>query len=494
MATATARSLTPWGARCSQRRTSPNRFWRWRAPPTRPSSKWPVRATARGCRRFMKAFIRLHLCYLKAIEVRMPILSLRYASIILACAVAAYGQAIVTTVVGGGFIASAPPLETYLANPQGVAVDSSGNVYIAESSHILRLDHATGVLSAVAGAGPAVLNASDGPALSVRIAPTDVVVNASGNVLFLDSSLLRQLNVQQAAITTIAGQHGVNGSTGDGGPASAALLNMPQQFCLDSAGNIYIVELAGYVRRIDANTGVITTIAGNGGPNFGGDGGLATAATLLHPEGIAVDSSGNIYISDTGDVRIRKIAAATGIIATIAGNGQVREAGDGGSALNASFVALGELAIDSHGNLSLIDGDRVRRITAATGIIATVAGNGTAALSGDGGPAANAELNTPASLAFDTAGDLYIADSGNARIRLVIAATGIISTIAGTSQNGDGGLAPGAVLNNPMAGAVDAAGDLFIGGGGLIRKVSASTGIISTFAGGGGSTQNGTPA
>ena len=421
----------------------------------------------------------------------MPILSLRYASIILACAVAAYGQAIVTTVVGGGFIASAPPLETYLANPQGVAVDSSGNVYIAESSHILRLDHATGVLSAVAGAGPAVLNASDGPALSVRIAPTDVVVNASGNVLFLDSSLLRQLNVQQAAITTIAGQHGVNGSTGDGGPASAALLNMPQQFCLDSAGNIYIVELAGYVRRIDAQTGIITTIAGNGGPNFGGDGGPATAATLVHPTGIAADSSGNLYIADAGDVRIRKINAITGIIGTIAGTGHVLEAGDGGSALAASFVALGAVAIDSGGNLSLIDGDRVRRIASATGVIATVAGNGTSGLSGDGGPATQAQLNLPSGLALDSAANLYIADTGNGRIREVTAATGLISTIAGTSQNGDGGLAAGAVLNSPQAVALDSAGDLFIAEGSLIREVSASTGIISTFAGGGTSTQDG---
>ena len=431
----------------------------------------------------------------------MPTLSLPYLNIIrilyaagaLACATAAYGQAIVATAVGGGFVNNAPALETYLASPQGVAVDASGNVYIADESsgHILRVDHATQILSAVAGGGPAVFNAKDGPALAVRISPTALAVNAGGNVLFLDSSMLRQLNVQQAAITTIAGQHGINGLTGDGGPAAAALLNMPQQFCLDSAGNIYIVELAGYVRRIDAKTGVISTIAGNGGPSFGGDGGLATAATLLHPTGIAVDSTGNIYIADAGDYRIRKINAANGIIGTIAGTGTVLEGGDGGSALKASFGALGELAIDSHGNLSLLDGSRVRRITAATGAITTVAGNGTAALAGDGGPATQAEINLPAGLALDSAGDLYIADTGNRRIRLVTAATGAISTIAGTSQNGDGGLAAGAVLNSPQGMAVNAAGDLFIADGSVIREVSAATGIISTFAGGGTSTQDG---
>lgn len=407
----------------------------------------------------------------------------------MACATAAYGQAVVTTAAGGGFINNAPALETYLGNPQGVAVDASGNVYIADASHILRVDHATQILTAVAGGGPTVINANDGPALSVRIAPTNVAINSSGMVLFLDSSMLRQLNVQTAEITTIAGQNGKNGSTGDGGPAAAALLNQPQQFCLDSAGNIYIVELAGYVRRIDARTGAITTIAGNGGPNFGGDGGLATAATLVRPTGIAVDSNGNIFIADAGDVRIRKIT--NGIISTIAGTGKVLEGGDGGSALKASFVALGELAIDRNNNLSLIDGNRVRRITAATGTMATVAGNGTAGLAGDGGPATQAEINLPSGLALDAAGDLYIADTGNRRIRLVTAATGTISTIAGTSQNGDGGLAAGAVLANPQGLAVDSAGDLFIAGGSVIREVSAATGLISTFAGGGSSTQDG---
>ena len=452
----------------------------------------------------------------------MPTPSLRHQNIIrilyaagaLACATAAYGQAIVTTAAGGGFVNNALAVKTYLDNPQGVAVNASGNVYIADASRILRVNSATGILTAVAGdpapagsgflnpfaqnqgqAGPAASSSSGGPALSVSVAPTNLVVNASGNVLFQDSSMLRELNVQQAAITTLAGQAGMNGSSngssGDGGPASAALLNAPQQLCLDSAGNIYIVELAGYVRRIDAATGVITTIAGNGGYSFAGDGGPATAATLLRPTGIAVDSTGDIYIADAGDARIREIDAATGIIHTVAGTGQAVEGGDGGSALKASFAALGELAIDSHNNLSLIDGNRIRRITAATGVIATVAGNGTAGLAGDGGPATQTEIDLPAGLAFDSAGDLYIADTGNRRIRLVSGATGVISTIAGTSQNGDGGLADGAVLSSPKSVAVDAAGDLFIADGVVIREVSAATGIISTFAGGGTSTQNG---
>jgi uncharacterized protein (TIGR03437 family) len=429
----------------------------------------------------------------------MTILSSRHAYIIrillaagaLTCAAAAYGQAIVSTAAGGGFVNNEPALQTYLANPIGVAVDASGNLYIADASRILQVNHSTQLVSLVAGGGPTVSSPADGPALSVRIAPTNLAINASGNVLFLDTFMLRQLNVQSAAIATIAGQDGKSGSTGDGGPASAALLNTPQQICLDPAGNIYIVELAGYVRKIDAQTGVISTIAGNGGPVFGGDGGPATAATLIRPSGIAADSSGNIYIADAGNYRIREIIAATGIIGTIAGTGAVVDSGDGGSALKASFAALGELVIDSHNNLSVIDGNRVRRITAASGVIATVAGNGTQGLSGDGGPATQAELNLPAALALDSAGDMYIADSGNRRVRLVTAASGVISTIAGTSLNGDGGLAAGAVLSGPLGVAVDPVGDLFIADGNVIREVNATTHIISTYAGGGTSAPSG---
>ncbi len=372
-------------------------------------------------------------------------------------------------------------------------MDSSGNLYISDLSHILRVDHATGILTAVAGAGPTVYNMTDGPALSLRIAPTSMAITSSGNILFLDGGTLRQLTVAQATVKTLAGQYGKNGSTGDGGPATAALLNEPQQVCVDPAGNIFIVEQAGYVRRIDARTGVITTIAGTGGTVFSGDGGPATAATLIQPTGIAADASGNIYIADTGDVRIRKITVATGVITTIAGTGHVAEGGDGGSATKASFAQLGKLATDSTGNLFLTDGDRVRRI-ATSGTISTVAGNGGAGLSGDGGLATLAMLNDPTGLALDGAGNLYIADTGNGRIRLVTASSGVISTVAGTSLNGDGGLAAGAVLSNPQAVAIDSSGNLFIAVTNAVRKVAAGTGIITTYAGGGTSTQDGVSA
>jgi len=412
----------------------------------------------------------------------------------LAVAAAAYGQGVIATVAGGGFVNNVQATESRLGSPEGVAVDASGNVFIAVNGRILKVDHASGVLSEVAGGGASVYNTGDGPALSVRVTPTSMAFDPSGNLLFVDTSRLRKLNLQQATVTTLAGNSQSNSSTGDGGPAVDATLNSPQQFCVDAAGNIYIVELGGRVRRIDAKTNVINTIAGNGGGHFSGDGGPATAATLIAPTGIAVDASGNLYIADTGDFRIRKIAAGTLIITTIAGTGHGPASGDGGSALKASFDGPYGLAIDTHSNLYVLDKNRVRLISAANGVITTIAGNGLAALAGDGGLATKAQLNGPTSLALDSAGDLYIADTGNQRVRMVAAAGNVIQTIAGTSANGDGGLAPGAVLTNPVTVAVNAAGDLFIGGGNVIRKVDHTTGNISTFAGGGTSTQNGASA
>jgi RHS repeat-associated protein len=237
---------------------------------------------------------------------------------------------------------------------------------------------------------------------------------------------------------------------------------------------------------------IITTVAGNGTANYSGDNIPAVQAELFGPVGLTFDAAGNYYIADGYNARVRKVSIATGIITTVAGNGDVASNGDGGLATNA---ALGpeDVVLDSAGNLYISDGtsSTIRKVYASTGIITTIAGNGTAGYSGDGGPATSAELNQPWGLAFDSAGNLYIADSYNNRVREVIASTGMITTVAGTgavgSPLGDGGPATAANLNHPLAVAF-ANGNLYIADSydDRVREVNASTGIISTVVGGGG--------
>src|SRR5207244_2987752 len=192
----------------------------------------------------------------------------------------------------------------------------------------------------------------------------------------------------------------------------------------------------------DAASGIITTVAGNGSFGFAGDGGAATSASLNGPAGVALDAGGNLYIADHCNHRIRKVDAATGIITTAAGNGSPAFAGDGGAATSATLNGPVAVALDASGNLYVADqgNHRIRKVAAATGIITTVAGNGINTFAGDGGAAANASLNYPASVALDASGNLYIADPNNNRIRKVAAARGSITTVAGGGIDlGDGG-------------------------------------------------------
>src|SRR5437879_722733 len=206
------------------------------------------------------------------------------------------------------------------------------------------------------------------------------------------------------------------------------------------------------MRKIAAATGIITTVAGNGSATFVGDGGAATSASLNYPFAVALDASGNLYIADYDNHRIRKVAAATGIITTVAGNGSATFAGDGGAATGASLNYPTGVALDASGNLYIADfnNHRIREVAAATGIITTVAGNGSGTFAGDGGAATGASLYYPTGVALDASGNLYIADEYNHRIRKVAAATGVITTVAGNGSNtfgGDGGAATGAGLN-----------------------------------------------
>jgi sugar lactone lactonase YvrE len=276
--------------------------------------------------------------------------------------------------------------------------------------------------------------------------------------------------------------------------ATTLPLLLPAAAAFDTQGNLYFVETGNHIVRKVTPGGTITTVAGNGVQGFAGDNGPATAAELDSPAGLAVDAAGDLFIADSHNQRVREVAAATGILSTIAGTGVAGFAGDNGPATAAKLDLPTALALDAAGDVVVADtgNHRVRRIAAATGAIATVAGNGIEGYSGDGGMATAASLDSPNGLAMDTAGNLFIADTHNGRVRRVSAATGAISTVAGTGVvggnvqvfGGDNGPATAAGLALPRGLTMDAAGNLYFADSAnhRIRRIS-STGVITTVAG-----------
>ncbi|MGO9095116.1 MAG: BACON domain-containing protein, partial [Bryobacteraceae bacterium] len=394
----------------------------------------------------------------------------------------------ITTFAGGGTGGDGgPATSAFLALPLGVAVDSAGNLYIADwgDSRIRKVSG--GTITTFAGGGNQGLG-DGGPATSASLSlPAGVAVDSAGNVYIADSYNNRIRKVSGGTITTVAG-NGAYGFSGDGGPATSASLFYPFGVTVDSAGNLFIFDTFNQrIRKVSAGT--IATVAGNGLAGYSGDGGPATRASLnlaggSFNGGVGVDSAGNLYIADTFNQRIRKVSAGT--ISTVAGNGNGGFAGDGGPAANASLFGPSGVAVDSVGNLYIADAsnNRIRKLSGGT--IATVAGNGIQGFSGDGGPATSASLYTPSGVAVDSAGDLFIADSGNSRIRKVSGQT--ITTVAGNGNccfSGDGGPATSASLSDPSAVAVDAAGNLYIADTTNYRIRKVSGGIIATVAGNG---------
>lgn len=321
-------------------------------------------------------------------------------------------------------------------------------------------------------------------------------------ILLLTCACLK-IQAQVNIITTIAGKDST-GFSGDNGPATDAKLNVPGFLCLDRAGNVLISDVFNQrIRKLTVSTGVITTIAGNGVPGYGGDNISATSAAMFLPEAIRVDTSDNVYIADAGNNRVRKINAATGNITTVVGVGPSGVAmggflGDGGMATDAQLNGPCGLAIDKTGNIYIGDycNNKVRRVDAVSGIITTFAGQqvpspytgGFVGYSGDGGPATNAIFSGPIQVFTDSIGNVYICDQWNNAIRKVDISTGIINTTAGTGiagYSGNGGLAIHAQLNQPVSIYLDKQSNIFIvdGGGALVRKIDGETGIITTVAG-----------
>ena len=367
---------------------------------------------------------------------------------------------VITTVAGTDWVfptSVTQPLNAPLGLLMGVAVDTQGNIYAVDhTSHIVVRIAPTGTLTVVAGNGNAGFSGDGGPAIGASLyAPNGIAVDSTGNLYIADTYNHRIRKVSNGVITTVAG-NGIPSFTGDGGSAASASLNSPVGVALDSAGNLYIADtLNNRIRMVSG--GVITTVAGNGSPAFAGDGGPATArrsTSLWRGRGFGGATFTSPTLSTTGFGR-----SLAGPSRPLPELDLSRSPAMVGPAASAADQPSAQLALDSSGILYITDVNSNRIRTVSGGTIATLVGAGTIGFTGDGGPATGASLNFPYGVAVDSNGNLYIADTFNYRVRKVTAGT--IATIAGSGSyrfSGDGGRPITASLNNPMAVAVDSAG------------------------------------
>ena len=369
-----------------------------------------------------------------------------------------------------------------LALPSDVLLDGKGNLYIADSNNgrVREVNLTTNVITTVAGGGASL---QDGPPLLAALSPNGIALDGSGNVVMTDLNYRRVRRISGQTITTIAGVLPVAGA-GDNVAATSTSLLDPFGVAVDSASNVYIADqVDNRIRKVSTTTGIISTLIGNGIAGFAGDGGPAGSATIGDPLDVSFDPAGNFYFA-TGD--IRKIAL-NGVVTRVAGSGVVGFSGDGGAATSAAMIGPTDAVGDAAGNLYITDrgNNRIRRVD-TNGIITTYAGTGDAKFGGDGGPAAAAQLFQPFQLALDKNGNLFVADWGNSRVRKITSAGTITTVAGGGTALTDGGPATGASIGGNLTGvAVDAAGNLYIASNARVRKVDAVSGNISTIAGNG---------
>ena len=354
-----------------------------------------------------------------------------------------------------------------LLGPSGTVVATA---YLSGIGTAPQPDFPSGNISTFAGSATAGYTGNGSAATSAQLnTPKSIALDGSGNLYIADSSnnVIRMVNASTGVITTYAGNH-TAGYSGDGAAATTATLNTPTGVAVDGAGNVYIADsLNNVIRKVDAVTGNISTWAGTGTQGYNGDNGPATSATMNSPQAIAFDFDGNGYISDANNSVVRKVSSATGTIATIAGTGTAGYSGDSGAAVSAKLNLPQGLVLDSSGNLYIADSQnqRIRKVNSLTGIITTIAGISSAGYTGDGGPAASASLSSPVDVELDPAGNLYIADSGNNVVRKISALTAVISTAFGTgtaSFSGDGGSASSATFHSPVFVVRSPDGNLYI--------------------------------
>ncbi|MDE0101013.1 MAG: hypothetical protein OXN89_01410 [Bryobacterales bacterium] len=373
--------------------------------------------------------------------------------------------------------------------PTDIAVQATGNLYVADQNNgrVRRVDP-LGTITTVAGTGEWGYSGDGGPATQAHLAsPRGLALDVAGNLYVADgySHAVRRID-HMGTITTVAGT-GERGYSGDGGPATQAHLASPWGLALDVAGNLYVADESNHaVRRID-HTGTITTVAGTGSDGYSGDGGPATEAQLTGPASVALDASGNLYVADRGNRRVRMVDSR-GLIHTVAGTGRWKDADGVENVLASAFKLLNPIgvALSASGGFYFTDDYRVWQVNAAGSVLA-VAGTGERGYSGDGGPATEGQLGWLRGLALDASGNLYVADRSNHAVRRIDAIEGTITTVAGTGERGsggDGGPATQAQLAGPEGLALDAAGNLYVADqlNHAVRRIDVE-GTITTVAG-----------